>query len=77
MGARKLSALLHELLKPTPRKLTFVYYSQLRGSLFGWRHSWIDQVKHWPDPPHHLCAVILPEVTVFLQLCNVLLGIGL
>jgi hypothetical protein len=27
MGARKLSGLLHELLKPTPGELTFVYYS--------------------------------------------------
>jgi hypothetical protein len=36
MGARKLSGLLHELLKPTPGELTFVYYSMLLGSLFGW-----------------------------------------
>jgi hypothetical protein len=68
MGARKLSGLLHELLKPTPGELTSVYYSQLLGSLFGWWQSQIEQVKHWPNPPYHLRAMILPEVAVLLDL---------
>jgi hypothetical protein len=77
MGARKLSRLLHELLKPTPGKLTFIYYSYLLGSLFGWWHSQIEQVEHRPDPPHHLCAAILLEVAVLVDLYNMLFGIGL
>jgi hypothetical protein len=48
----------------------------LLGSLFGWWQSRIEQVKHWPDPSHHLRAAILSEVTVLLDLYNMLLGIG-
>jgi hypothetical protein len=47
------------------------------GSLFSWWQSRIEQVEHRPDPPHHLCAAILPEVAVLLDLYNMLLGIGL
>jgi hypothetical protein len=67
MDARKLSGLLHKLLKPTPGELTFVYHSQLLGSLFGWWQSRIKQVKHRLAPPYHLHAAILPEVAVLLD----------
>jgi hypothetical protein len=77
MGARKLSGLLHELLKPTPSELSLVYHSELLYPRLGQRQSWIEKVEHWPDRPHHLCAAILPEVVILLQLCNVLLGICL
>jgi hypothetical protein len=77
MGARKFPSLLHELLQPIPGKLTRVYHSSLRYPRLFWWQSWIEQVEHWPDPPHHLHAAILPEVTILLQLHNVFLGIDL
>jgi hypothetical protein len=77
MGAHKLFGLLHDPLKITPGELAFVDYSKLLGSLFSWWQSRIVQVKHQPDPLHHLRAAILPEVVVLLDLYNMLLDISL
>jgi hypothetical protein len=57
--------------------LTLVYYSSLLNPRLFWQQSWIEQVEHWPDPPHHLRAAILSEVAILLQLHNVLLGVDL
>ena len=74
MGSGKLPDVLHKLLEPTSRLLRlFNWGLPLRAGLV-LREFWADQVQHRGDSLPDLDAVRLPQVLVFDQVLNMLLG---
>jgi len=73
----KLSGVLEELLKPTPRLLRLLDRGHPRCAVLVFEELRADQVKHWGHSLLDLDTIGLPGVLISDQLVEVLLGVDL